>query len=66
MDRAGDRIRSNGLGDVLGGRFGILLVALVGIFIYWQANQKDVPFAPGRATRCCAPTKRVAAAMRAR
>ncbi|MBK8198572.1 MAG: M48 family metallopeptidase [Acidobacteria bacterium] len=48
MDRAGDRIRSNGLGDVLGGRFGILLVALAGIFIYWQANQKDVPFAPGK------------------
>lgn len=48
MSGDGDRIRSNGLGDILRGRFGILLVALFGIFIYWQANQKDVPFAPGK------------------
>lgn len=48
MSRDRDRIRANGLGDILQGRFGILLVALVGIFIYWQANQKDVPFAPGK------------------
>ncbi len=41
-------VRANGLGDLFQGRFGILLVALVGIFIYWQSNQKDVPFAPGK------------------
>lgn len=42
------RLRANGLGGLFRGRFGIVIVALVGIFIYWQANQKDVPFAPGK------------------
>ncbi len=37
-----------GRGGLLGGRAVILLVALVGIFIYWQANQQEVPFAPGK------------------
>lgn len=41
-------IRANGLGDILGGRFGIVIVALIGIFLYWQMNQQDVPFAPGK------------------
>ncbi len=48
MTRHPDPIRANGIGDVLGSRFGIILVALVGLFIYWQSNQKDVPFAPGK------------------
>jgi len=48
MSGRSDRIRANGIGDLLRGRFGILLVALVGIFLYWQMNQKDVPFAPGK------------------
>jgi metalloendopeptidase OMA1, mitochondrial len=43
-----DRIRANGLADILRGRFGIVIVALIGIFLYWQMNQKDVPFAPGK------------------
>lgn len=41
-------IRANGLGDILGGRGSIILIALVGLFIYWQSNQKEVPFAPGK------------------
>jgi len=48
MNREGPRIRANGLGDIIGGRFGIILIALVGLFLYWQANQKEVPFAPGK------------------
>jgi predicted Zn-dependent protease len=48
MNREGPRIRANGLGDIIGGRFGIILVALVGLFLYWQTNQKEVPFAPGK------------------
>jgi predicted Zn-dependent protease len=30
-----------------GGRFGIIIIGLVGLFFYWQMNQKEVPFAPG-------------------
>ncbi|OZB15958.1 MAG: peptidase M48 [Hyphomonas sp. 34-62-18] len=41
-------IRANGLGDILGGRGSIILIALIGLFIYWQSNQKEVPFAPGK------------------
>lgn len=48
MNREAGPIRANGLGDILRSRFGILLVALAGIFLYWQMNQKDVPFAPGK------------------
>jgi predicted Zn-dependent protease len=48
MNREGPRIRANGLGDIVGGRFGIILIALVGLFLYWQTNQKEVPFAPGK------------------
>jgi len=48
MRRDNTRIRANGLGDLLGGRFSIILIALVGLFIYWQSNQKEVPFAPGK------------------
>jgi predicted Zn-dependent protease len=48
MNREGPRIRANGLGDIIGGRFGIILIALVGLFLYWQTNQKEVPFAPGK------------------
>jgi metalloendopeptidase OMA1, mitochondrial len=43
-----DPIRANGIGDIFRGRFGILLIGLIGLFIYWQSNQKDVPFAPGK------------------
>jgi hypothetical protein len=42
MNREGPRIRANGLGDIVGGRFGIILIALVGLFLYWQTNQKEV------------------------
>ncbi len=48
MRRERDLVRANGFGDLFRGRFGILIVALVGIFLYWQVNQKDVPFAPGK------------------
>jgi metalloendopeptidase OMA1, mitochondrial len=48
MRRDESRIRANGLGDLIGGRFSIILIALVGLFIYWQSNQKEVPFAPGK------------------
>lgn len=48
MNTEGPRIRANGLGDIIGGRFGIILIALVGLFLYWQTNQKEVPFAPGK------------------
>ena len=48
MRRDEGRIRANGLGDLLGGRFSIILIALAGLFIYWQSNQKEVPFAPGK------------------
>lgn len=48
MDQDAHDVRANGLGDIIGGRFGIIIVALIGIFIYWQSNQKDVPFAPGK------------------
>ena len=48
MNREGPRIRANGLGDILASRFGIILVALIGLFLYWQANQRQVPFAPGK------------------
>lgn len=48
MRRDEGRIRANGLGDLIGGRFSIILIALAGLFIYWQSNQKEVPFAPGK------------------
>lgn len=48
MRRDHTHIHANGLGDLIGGRFGIVIIALIGIFIYWQSNQKDVPFAPGK------------------
>lgn len=48
MNREGPRIRANGLGDILASRLGIILVALIGLFLYWQANQRQVPFAPGK------------------
>lgn len=48
MRRDESRIRANGIGDLIGGRFAIILIALAGLFIYWQSNQKEVPFAPGK------------------
>lgn len=48
MQNSRQPIRANGLGDILGGRGSIILIALVGLFIYWQSNQKEVPFAPGK------------------
>lgn len=41
-------IRANGLGDVIGGRGVIIVIALIGLFFYWQSNQREVPFAPGK------------------
>ncbi len=40
-------VRTNGLGSLLRGRGVIIIIALVGLFVYWQTNQRDVPFAPG-------------------
>jgi len=37
-----------GLGGLLRSRFGLLLIAAVGLFIYWQMNQKPVPFSGRR------------------
>lgn len=31
-------------GGMLGGRFMIIIVGLIGLFVYWQMNQKEVPF----------------------
>ncbi|MEO1473728.1 MAG: M48 family metallopeptidase [Pseudomonadota bacterium] len=36
--------RSRGGGGLLGGRFGIIIVALVGLAVYWFSNQQEVPF----------------------
>ena len=47
MQQSRQPIRANGLGDI-GGRGGIIVIALIGLFIYWQSNQKEVPFAPGK------------------
>jgi predicted Zn-dependent protease len=33
-----------GIARLLRSRFGILLIAAVGLFLYWQMNQKPVPF----------------------
>ncbi|MEZ5954925.1 MAG: M48 family metallopeptidase [Hyphomonas sp.] len=33
-----------GLGRLLRGRLGLLLIAAIGLFFYWQMNQKPVPF----------------------
>jgi len=35
--------RSRG-GGLLGGRFMIIIIGLVGLFVYWQMNQQEVPF----------------------
>ena len=48
MPQSRPPIRANGIGDILGGRGSIILIALIGLFIYWQSNQKEVPFAPGK------------------
>ena len=40
MQQSRQPIRANGLGDI-GGRGGIILIALIGLFIYWQSNQKE-------------------------
>ncbi len=41
----GGRYRgSGGIARVLRSRFGLLLVAAIGLFLYWQMNQKPVPF----------------------
>lgn len=36
--------RRGGLGGLLGGRFKIVLIALVGLAVYWFSNQQTVPF----------------------
>lgn len=33
-----------GGGGLLGGRFGIIIIALIGLAVYWFSNQKEVPF----------------------
>ena len=40
----GHRSRSSGLGGLLRSRFTLILVGLFLLFLYWQANQKEVPF----------------------
>ncbi len=47
MQQRHEDVRANGLGDLAGGRAVIVLIALAGLFLYWQANQREVPFAPG-------------------
>ena len=42
MKRDDPPIRANGLGDIFQGRFAIIIVALVGLFLYWQANQRSL------------------------
>jgi metalloendopeptidase OMA1, mitochondrial len=37
-------IGRRGGGGLLGGRFGILIIGAIGLFLYWQMNQKTVPF----------------------
>jgi len=32
------------MGNLLGSRFGIIIIALVGLAIYWFSNQQEVPF----------------------
>lgn len=48
MPNARMPVRANGLGGQLKGRGALIMIALVGLFIYWQSNQTDVPFAPGK------------------
>lgn len=36
--------QKRGGGGLLGGRFMIIIIGLVGLFIYWQMNQTEVPF----------------------
>ena len=36
--------QKRGGGGLLGGRFMIVIIGLVGLFIYWQMNQTEVPF----------------------
>jgi len=42
--RGGTYRGGGGIASLLRSRFGILLIAAVGLFLYWQANQKPVPF----------------------
>jgi metalloendopeptidase OMA1, mitochondrial len=40
----GHKTRSSGLGGLLRSRFSLILVGLFLVFLYWQANQTEVPF----------------------
>jgi predicted Zn-dependent protease len=40
----GHKTRSSGLGGLLRSRFSLILVGLFLVFMYWQANQTEVPF----------------------
>lgn len=40
----GHKARSGGIGGLLRSRFGIIIIALLLLFFYWQSNQKEVPF----------------------
>ena len=44
MNMGGQRRRGGGLGGLLGGRMGIIVIALIGIGIYWFSNQKFNPY----------------------
>lgn len=40
----GNKTRSSGIGGLLRSRFSIIIVGLFLLFLYWQANQTEVPF----------------------
>lgn len=40
----GHKTRSGGFGGLLRSRFSLILVGLFLVFLYWQANQSEVPF----------------------
>ena len=44
MSEARLPVRAAGLGNLLQSRFGLIIIALIGLFFYWQMNQQEVPF----------------------
>lgn len=44
MNMGGRQASRGGLGGLLGGRFGIIIVALIGIAMYWFSNQEYSPY----------------------
>ena len=44
MSKSSLPVRAAGLGGIMRSRFGLIIVALVCLFFYWQMNQQEVPF----------------------